>query len=390
MSADTTVQAEFVDVPIPLTGIADERTSTSETLRGSVDPNSTTISDCHFDYVSAADYNPAAPDPYGAGPSAGTVPCATVPTEPAPVAAVASNLSPKTTYHFRLQASSDGVTGYGADHTFTSLPIPPTVATAEANPVDRVTATLRGTFNPEGSEASFHFAYVSDASYEPAAEDPYAAGATTPVIYGGSGGEDVAAAEPIHGLSPETTYHFALVAVGPGGAVRSEPDRTFTTDQARPPSAATGPATAIGATTVTLNGTLDADGLPTTYRFELGPTTAYDTTVSGSAGEAKGAFEVALPLSGLASATTYHFRLIAHNADGTSIGADATFTTTAFPLGVLPLLPDLKPTPVVPPPTPCRHGFFKRHGRCLKKPHHRRSHKRAEARHAKSNRSARR
>ena len=36
-------------------------------------------------------------------------------------------------------------------------------------------------------------------------------------------------------------------------------------------------------------------------------------------------------LSGLAPATTYHFRVVAINAAGTTLGADRTFTTSTAP-----------------------------------------------------------
>ena len=95
------------------------------------------------------------------------------------------------------------------------------------------------------------------------------------------------------------------------------------------PTATTGAATAVTGTTATISGTVFANKESTTYYFEWGTTTAYGTkTPTGTAGGNAGK-TVAADLSGLTPQTTYHFRLVASNASGTSTGADATFTTTA-------------------------------------------------------------
>jgi hypothetical protein len=98
---------------------------------------------------------------------------------------------------------------------------------------------------------------------------------------------------------------------------------------ADPPAATTGAASAVTATTATLNGTVSPNKETTTYRFEYGPTTAYGSqtpagTTSGNADKA-----VSADITGLAPSTTYHFRLVATNASGTATGADAQFTTSA-------------------------------------------------------------
>jgi trimeric autotransporter adhesin len=70
--------------------------------------------------------------------------------------------------------------------------------------------------------------------------------------------------------------------------------------------------------------------------FLYGTTTAYGSeapctpTVSGTGSTAT---TVSAELSGLAPGTTYHYRVLATNVDGTSQGADETFTTAAGPSG---------------------------------------------------------
>jgi hypothetical protein len=98
------------------------------------------------------------------------------------------------------------------------------------------------------------------------------------------------------------------------------------------PTATTGGASGVGRAAATLSGTVDPGGAATSWRFEYGTTTAYglesgggDTT-AGSAPEA-----VSAQLSGLSAGTTYHYRLVATNADGAVTGADRTFRTAAGP-----------------------------------------------------------
>jgi hypothetical protein len=81
-----------------------------------------------------------------------------------------------------------------------------------------------------------------------------------------------------------------------------------------------------------LKGTIHPEGKETTYVFEYGLTTAYGAqTEQASAGSADSAQPVAAEVSGLQPETTYHFRLVATNDDGTTRGPDKSFTTLAAP-----------------------------------------------------------
>jgi hypothetical protein len=104
---------------------------------------------------------------------------------------------------------------------------------------------------------------------------------------------------------------------------------TFTTLD--PPLATTGGASAITSSGASVAGTVDPNGKATTFRFEYGTTTGYGSEVTGSAGSGGSVVSVSGALTGLAPSTTYHYRLVATNADGTATGSDATFTTSAAP-----------------------------------------------------------
>jgi hypothetical protein len=101
------------------------------------------------------------------------------------------------------------------------------------------------------------------------------------------------------------------------------------------PAVTTGGVTAITPTTSTLHGTVDPNGTATNYVFQYGTTKLYGgTTPTTGAGKGSKAVKAAAAISGLAPATTYHYRLV--GVRGTTIypGADKTFKTKRQPLGV--------------------------------------------------------
>lgn len=107
------------------------------------------------------------------------------------------------------------------------------------------------------------------------------------------------------------------------------------TASAAKPAVTTGAAASITPTTVTLNGKVDANGKATTYFFQVGPTRVYTlNTPATPAGAAKAPVNVSVPVTGLAPATRYHYRIVASNADGQTLGGDRTFKTKVQPLGV--------------------------------------------------------
>ncbi len=113
---------------------------------------------------------------------------------------------------------------------------------------------------------------------------------------------------------------------------------TFTTPPSgTPPGVTTGNASSVGQTSATLNGTVDPNGQSTQYHFEYGTTTGYgSSTATTGAGSGSAGVPVSANVSGLAAGTTYHFRLVATNAAGTSFGGDNTFTTRTPPPSLPP------------------------------------------------------
>ncbi|MDY0017334.1 MAG: C25 family cysteine peptidase [Candidatus Delongbacteria bacterium] len=100
------------------------------------------------------------------------------------------------------------------------------------------------------------------------------------------------------------------------------------------PIATTVAATSVGMDVATLNGTVNANGYSTTVTFEYGLTTGYGSTMAGTPGTVTGTTNtsVSANLTGLASSSTYNFRVKAVNSEGTTYGANQTFTTDAEPV----------------------------------------------------------
>jgi len=123
----------------------------------------------------------------------------------------------------------------------------------------------------------------------------------------------------------------ALASVGLAAAVPA-------TATAASPAASTAPAADVGQTAATLRGSVDANGLPTTYAFQWGTTASYgQQTPNRSAGSAASPRAVSFRLRGLTPGTVYHYRIVATNRDGTSVGGDRQFRT-ALPPATLPAI----------------------------------------------------
>jgi hypothetical protein len=99
--------------------------------------------------------------------------------------------------------------------------------------------------------------------------------------------------------------------------------------------AVTLPASNIGWSGATLNGSLNPGGIEATNYFDYGTTTDYGSqTAFVDAGHGTNFIAFNSAVTGLAPNTTYHFRLVGRSANGIAYGADQTFTTTPAPAHV--------------------------------------------------------
>jgi hypothetical protein len=84
-----------------------------------------------------------------------------------------------------------------------------------------------------------------------------------------------------------------------------------------------------------LSGTVNPNGLATTYQFDYGTTTSYGSkspATPKSIGSGSSMVEVSQEIEGLEPETTYHYRLVASNEKGTVEGEDKSFTTPSWKL----------------------------------------------------------
>jgi hypothetical protein len=87
----------------------------------------------------------------------------------------------------------------------------------------------------------------------------------------------------------------------------------------------------------TLHFSIDPEGLDTSYWVEYGKTKSYEEGEAGlyhwkvPAGDEPVALKELLSVWGLSEGTTYHYRVVAENEDGTTYGDDQVVTTTDEP-----------------------------------------------------------
>jgi hypothetical protein len=177
---------------------------------------------------------------------------------------------------------------------------------------------LNATVNPNGHVTTYQFVYGPTTAY----------GAANPLHTVKSGTKAVAVSRTITGLTPGTTYHYRINASSAGGAV-SGADRSFTTTGHPPAAVITGGPVNVGKTVATPTGVINPEGAATTWIIQYGLTTAYGLQNSaGSLPAVATPVPVSAQLTGLASATLFHYRIVAfHGTSVISAGGDATFFT---------------------------------------------------------------
>jgi hypothetical protein len=101
------------------------------------------------------------------------------------------------------------------------------------------------------------------------------------------------------------------------------------------PSVTTGGIGIHSSTSAMLKGSVNPNGAPTTYLFQYGKNQLYDSrTGELSAGKGTKAVKVKIPIGSLTPNTTYHYRLVAQNRKGLTLGKDRTFKTNKEPLAL--------------------------------------------------------
>jgi hypothetical protein len=122
-------------------------------------------------------------------------------------------------------------------------------------------------------------------------------------------------------------FWFTSEYIGSGGSRKT---RIASFKFGNAPTVTTTAATNVTGNSATINGTVNPNGIATTYYFEWGTSVSYgSTTTTGTAGSGTSAVAISANLTSLTTGVTYHYRAVANNTDGTSYGLDMSFTPGA-------------------------------------------------------------
>ncbi|MEA3020307.1 MAG: hypothetical protein QOI47_1831 [Actinomycetota bacterium] len=193
----------------------------------------------------------------------------------------------------------------------------PAATTTPATDVSSYAATLNATVGAVGSSTTYYFEYGTSPSF----------GSTTATTTIEASSSTVSTPTYVSGLSASATYYFRIVATNADGT-RYGARLTFQTLSPYAPLATTYAASAVTASSATLNGAVSANGTSTSTYFQYGASTSFgSTTPVQDAGSGTSTLGVSASVTGLSANTTYYVRLVATNAYGTSYGTAQTFYT---------------------------------------------------------------
>ncbi len=189
---------------------AGELTTGKATLTGTIDPHGAATT-YHFNYGPGTSYGSSTPEL-----SAGSA------NSEQAVSEHVSGLSPGTTYHVQVVATTNGITSAGADGTFTTAPAP---GATVSDPVAVTTnsATLQGAADTHGLAGSYHFEVA-------ATEGSFTASTPEQPLSAANGQQPVSV--PVSGLPSGQSLRARLIVTSNEATQVSEP-LVFTT--ATPP-----------------------------------------------------------------------------------------------------------------------------------------------------------
>jgi len=238
----------------------------------------------------------------------------------------ASTISPliaNTAYNYRAYAANGVGTSYGANSTFTTLPLPPTANAANSVTASSFNATLAA---PTMGAAAYTY------SIEVSETNTFAV-----LVFNQSGISSASSSIAVNPpLSSSTDYYYRIRSVNSQGASAwSNIVGPVTTLTPLGPIVATTPITGVTSNAATLNGTIDANGTTANAFFDYGLTIAYGTSVAATPASVTGTGDTDISFniaSGLTPNTLYNYRA---RANAGVFGANRTFVTLAAVPGAI-------------------------------------------------------
>jgi hypothetical protein len=304
-----------VQVPSVSTTSASGVTNNSAVLGGLVNPNG---ADTHvwFQYStnSSMSGSVATPQQYiGSG------------TITVPFSANLSSLAGNTTYYYQAWASNSAGLSHGVVASFTTATSvhAPTVSTSSASFVTSNGATLGGSVNPNGLDTHVWFQYSTNSSLT---------GSVATLQQDiGSGTTTVPFSANLSGLAGNTTYYFQAWASNSAGTSQGVITSFATAASAQAPAVSTSGASSVTSISVTLGGSVNANGLDTHVWFQYSTSSSMSGSVASpqqDVGSGISAVPFSANLSGLAPGTTYYFQAWGSNNVGASQGSVLSFATS--------------------------------------------------------------
>lgn len=204
LSTDVDRALSSPPVPTVVTESGTPLGETSATLSGSVNPNGSNVSDCHFEYGTSTSYGSSAACAQVVGSGLETV----------NVSALTGGLLGGTVLHYRVVASNEGGPSFGEDRSLltplrplvlTSLPLVP-LSGGVGQPL--AYSTLQGSASANGSQVTdCHFEYGIGSSFGSNAACSQAIGSGSSPVY----------VSAVVGLQWGSSYSARLVATNVGG-----------------------------------------------------------------------------------------------------------------------------------------------------------------------------
>ena len=197
--------------------------------------------------------------------------------------------------------------------TYGLPPAPPQATTLLAVLNTALSATLNAQVNPGGASTTVLFQW---------GPSPALGRQTVTTTLNQTLNSDQVVGLPITDLLPGQTIYFQVVAANLVGNVTGAVQTLSIS--AQPPAVATGAASALTSTNVTLNAPVNAQGAATQVYFQWGFTSGYGnfspTNFIGTNLNAD--LPVAIPIGPTVLGQTYHYRAVALNTSGVMWGAD--------------------------------------------------------------------
>lgn len=238
------------------------------------------------------------------------------PTVPALVTAHSQSVAgllPSTLYHYRVRSrDAAGNLAISTDGIFTTAPAPDTTPPSTPNNVAGA-AVSSSRINLSWSASTDNIGVTGYRIYRNGVQ----VGAAALASYADTG------------LAPNTAYSYTVGAIDAAGNLSALSTAVSVTTLPLVPSVSGAAAANLTPTSATLSGAVNPSGAATSAWFEYGTTTAYGSStvpVSLSA-----ATTLSSNLTGLTPGITYHFRIVARNAGGTTFGTDTLFNTPVPP-----------------------------------------------------------